>query len=245
MRKLITLLAILLAATTSQAQTGKLFAYKITDYINTVSDSMNIIQVQLPDAWPVPIKEKQMALLKHRYRQGVDLDTASIGWGRCQLIKGDYYYFGLHLYKGQKASEGDLLYMTIDTDIKHDGVLFNVMKHAIDFTDLQENLFIKRQDIFSIDRSQEIAILDSMVADIRYTAKVMRDQMADQNQPISGGLFDGKKVFDAMEVATRSDLETFLGYIVVRPAKYAGHTWKISETFATWMVSGTPRVKGE
>lgn len=245
MRKLITLLAILLAATHSQAQTEKLFAYKITDYINNINDTTSIVQVQLPDAWPVPIKEKQMGLLKHRYQQGTDLDTASIGWGRCQLIKGDYYYFGLHLYKGQKASEGDLLYMTVNADIKHDGVLLNVMKHAIEFTDVQENLFLKSQDIFSIDRSQEIAILDSMVADICYTAKAMRDQMADQNQPISGGLFDGKKMFDAMEAATRSDVETFLGYVVARPTKYAGHTWKISETFATWMVSGTPRVKNE
>jgi len=55
-------------------------------------------------------------------------------------------------------------------------------------------------------------------------------------------LFDGKKIFEAMETTTRKELEEFLKYVIARPVKYAGNTWKLSEIFATWVVSKSPQV---
>lgn len=245
MRKPILLLAVLVATTSLQAQVDtleKLVAFKITDYMQKANDSIVIVQVQLPDAWPAPIREKQLGLLKHSFQQGVILDTASIGWGRCQLIKGDYCYFGLHLYKSQQPSAGDLLYTSMKVPVAHDGLLLSVMNHAIDFTDVGGTPFLRGQYIFSVDQTMETALLDSMVSDIRYTGSAMLQQMPEQNQVINDGIYKGQKLFDAMQTATRNQLIDFLTYIKVRPSKYAGHTWKISETFATWMVSGTPRV---
>jgi predicted phosphatase len=71
---------------------------------------------------------------------------------------------------------------------------------------------------------------------------MMKLQMPEQNQPVVGGLFDGKKLFDAMQAVTTTELNEFFKYIVVRPEKYAGNTWKLSEIFATWMVNKTPQV---
>jgi len=68
-------------------------------------------------------------------------------------------------------------------------------------------------DIFSLNAQQEKAILDSMVADIRFTGNAMKKQMPDQNQVISGGLFNGKKLFDAMEMTTKKELEEFTSAI--------------------------------
>jgi hypothetical protein len=245
MRKPILLLATLVASVNLQAQMDtmkKVIAYKITDYMDRINDSMLIVQVQLPDAWPAPIEKKQLGLLKHSYQQGVELDTASIGWGRCQLIKGDYCYFALHLYKNQQPTAGDLLYLNSLVPIAHDGPLFNAMKHAIDFTDVGGTPFLRGQYIFTVNRQLETALLDSMVSDIHYTGSVMQQQIPDQNQLVDDGIFKGQKLFTAMQAATRNQLVDFLTYIQARPTKYAGHTWKISETFATWMVSGTPRV---
>jgi hypothetical protein len=248
MRKPFLLLAVLLASANLQAQVDtlpKVLAYKITEYMERINDSTVIVQVQLPDAWPAPIKDKQLGLLKHCYQQGVTLDTAAIGWGRCHLIKGDYCYFALHLYKNQQPSLGDLLYTQTKVPVAHDGILLGVMAHAIDFTDVGGTPFLQGQYIFTIDQQQQTALLDSMVSDIRYTGTAMLQQMPDQNQPIDEGIYKGQKLFTAMQAVTRSQLIDFLTYIKARPGKYAGHTWKISETFATWMVSGTPRVVGE
>jgi hypothetical protein len=181
-------------------------------------------------------------VLKHCFKQGVELDTAMIGWGRCQLIKGDYYYFGIHLYKNQRVEEGDLLYLRLTVPVAHNGRLLDVMKHAVELTKVTDEQFLFPADIFTLTREKETALLDSMISDIHYTGNVMMEQMPDQNQLIKGGLYDGKKLFDAMQAATRAELEQFLNYMIARPTKYAGHTWKISEIFATWMVSDTPRV---
>ena len=120
--------------------------------------------------------------------------------------------------------------------------LFDLMRHAIEITDVYENPFYHSMDIFSLSSQKEKAILDSMVADIRFTGAAMKKQIPDQNQLVAGGLFDGKKLFDAMEITTTKELEEFLKYMVARPQNYAGNTWKLSEVYATWIASNSPQV---
>jgi hypothetical protein len=70
----------------------------------------------------------------------------------------------------------------------------------------------------------------------------MINQNDGQDQLISGGIYDGKKIFAAMQAISRSDVQKFLKYMTARPKKYAGNVWKISELFATWMINKTPVV---
>lgn len=70
----------------------------------------------------------------------------------------------------------------------------------------------------------------------------MQQQMPENDQLISDGIFKGKRLFNAMQAATRKDLELFLKYVNARPKNYAGNNWKITEVFATWIVSGAPTV---
>jgi hypothetical protein len=63
-----------------------------------------------------------------------------------------------------------------------------------------------------------------------------------QDQIIKGGIYNGKKLFEAMLVISREDIIKFLKYMAARPQKYAGNVWKISEVFATWMTNETPIV---
>jgi hypothetical protein len=245
MRFLLALLVSIAFYGTSAAQAGtveKIFAFPITDYMQQPNDSLAIVQVVQQDAWPVLLKDKQLGILRPLQQVGGAKDTGRIGWGRCHLIKGDYYYFGIRLDKGRQPKAGDLLYTKVNAPVLHDGILLDMMRHAIEFTDVSSNKFLFSSSLFTQTAQQEVAVLDSMVADIRYTGKAMLEQMPDQNQVIKGGLYDGQKLFVAMQGATRSELTSFLKYIVARPTLYAGHTWKISETFATWMVSETPRV---
>jgi hypothetical protein len=245
MRRIIALLTVLILSNGLRAQTvtaDKVIAFKISDYTQQLNDSTMLVQVVMPDAWPITISDKQLGVLKHCYKQGTELDTAMIGWGRCYLIKGDYHYFAIHLKKNQQPAAGDLLYTKFTTQVMYNGRLLDVMKHAVELTRVTDEKFLFPADMFTLTREKEAAVLDSMVADIHYTGSVMMQQMPDNNQLIKGGLYDGQKLFTAMQAVTRAELEQFLNYIIARPAKYAGHNWKISEIFATWMVSETPRV---
>lgn len=246
MKRLYASIFLLFIAAASVAQKDSVksvFAFPITDYMPEQNDSIVIVQVQLPDAYVVDIPKNQMGILKHRFQNGKELDTALIGFGRCSLVKGDYRYFGIALYPGQTASAGDLIYVSLTIPLAYKGELFNLSRHHIHLQMVDDGYIYHREDVYLFQNAaEENKILDSLVADIRYTGKVMIEQMPDQNQLMTEGLFKGKKLFVAMQQATRKDLITFLRYVHVRPQKYAGHSWKISEIFATWMVSGTPHV---
>ncbi len=218
-----------------------LFAYRITNYTVKLNDSVTIVQVNKPGSLPVSINDNQMGILKHRYEIG-NLDTNLIGWGRCNLIKGDYYYFSIRKYSNEEPGEGDLLYTKCKTLPFYKSLLFDINSHSISLTTVYEDQFYHAADLFQLNAQKEKVLLDSMVADIRFTGTAMKKQMPDQNQLVKGGLFDGKKIFEAMEATSRKELEEFLKYVIARPVKYAGNTWKLSEIFATWVTSKSPQV---
>lgn len=249
MKPVIVFLSLLFISFSNYAQTDTvtaLFAFPVTEYMPEKRDSIVIVQVQLPDASVVDIPEKQLCVVRHRYSAGKPLDTASIGWGRCQLVKGDYRYFGIHLYKGQQIEPGDLVYTKLSIPLAYYGHLFHLSRNYIHLQMVDDSYIYRREDVYLFqNREEEWRLLDSFVSDIQYTGREMLKQMPENNQLMNEGLFKGKKLFDAMQQATRADLIKFLRYINARPVKYAGQSWKISEIFATWMVNGTPTVVGD
>ncbi len=70
----------------------------------------------------------------------------------------------------------------------------------------------------------------------------MGEENNNQNMLITEGKFKSQKLFAAMQAVTVADIKDFLGYINVKPGKYAGHAWKFSEIMATWMAAGAPTV---
>ena len=225
-----------------QDSVEKIVAFKITDYIKPLSDSASAVQVFKPASFPVLIKDKQLGVLYHCYTNGTPLDTSMKGWGMCHLIRGDYYYFGDRLQKKQQAAEGDLIYIRVKVPYVYDGLLLNVMNHAVAFTNVYGQDFMNPNSIFTNTKKDELNILDSMVHDIQFTGGAMLQQMPEQNQLVTDGMYKGKKIFESMQAVKRSELELFLKYMAARPKNYAGNTWKISEIFATWMAGGTPTV---
>ena len=218
-----------------------LFAFRITDYQVKLNDSVTVVQINLPDAIPLSIYDKQLGIVKHRYMNGT-LDTSLIGWGRCHLIKGNYYYFAINKYHADEPEQGDLLYTKCKTPVYYKSLLFDINRHAVSLITVDDNQFYHVADLFQLNQQKEKALLDSMVADIRFTGAIMKKQMPEQNQLIEGGLFNRKKLFDAMQITTKNELEEFLKYMVARPERYAGNTWKLSEIYATWMINKTPQV---
>jgi len=216
-------------------------AFPITDYMLDLNDSVKMVQVQLPD--DLQLKEKQMGLIRGLYinQHG---DTVTKGYGRCQLIKGNYYYFSIGKNESkQPLKAGDLLYtMVPKTDLFY-GRIPNLAGHFIRLTDVQEIPFYDRFEVFRYwSAEMENKILDSMIADIRYTGNYFLEEAPEMNQPVSSGSFKGKKLLELMKACQKSWLLDFFDYIQARPRLYAGRDWKLSEIFATWLSAGAPAV---
>lgn len=221
-----------------KAQDKKIIlAFPITDYI-IEQDSVSILQILVPEG--VTIQLKSLGMLKKTYTQN-DTSTATIGNGRCQLVKGRYHYYGF-LQKNMtgKPSAGNLLYTYADKPDCLDGLLLEVIRHGITLLSVEEATIANLETVIGIkNKNEETAVLEKLVADVRYTGTEMIKQGV-QDMEISSGSYKGKTIFKAMQVVNLSDVEDFLGYIKARPSKYAGNAWKFSEIMATWMHAGAP-----
>lgn len=216
-------------------------AFPITNYIVALSDSVDIVQVKLPAG--AMIAEKQLGLLRGTYREKFT-DTLIYGTGRCHLIKGDYYYFSIaHNKNAGLPTAGDLLYTLGKQPSVYNGYLIKLASYYILLQNVYEDSYYNRDEIFiKWSKDDEKAALDSMLADIKFTANYFLKEQPSLNVAVKGGRYDGKMVLNAMITSTLTDLTDFLDYIYVKPLLYAGSQWKISEVFATWLSSGAPTV---
>ncbi len=227
-----------------QAQTVKkdIFAFPITAYTVSANDSIRIVQVALPLASSALIDKGALFIMRYNYSNNKE-DTAAMGWGRCQLIKNNYYYFGMHSYTTTgKPQKDDLLYTLCNYPASFKGRIYGLVQNAVYFEHLSGGNFYDFNTASLVDQQKENSLVDSLSADIKFTGKEMQQQNSGQDQDIKGGIFDGKKLFAAMQTVTAAQVKDFLDYVIARPRRYAGNTWKISETFASWMVSATPTV---
>lgn len=243
MRKLFLIFFVFTSAWASgQADTSRwLRAFPITDYMVDLTDSVKLVQVELPD--DLSISEKQLGVVKAVY-DGKVMDTGMKGYGRCQLIKGNFYYFAISNNKsGRPLKAGDLLYTLMEkTDIFY-GKIPQLASHFIRLGDVYDKHFYDRFAVFqSWTSADEKSLMDSMVADIRFTGEYFYENEPSLNKPITSGNYEGRPLLNVMRECRVEDLRDFLDYVLVRPKLYAGQEWKLSEIFATWLSNGAPSV---
>jgi len=123
-------------------------------------------------------------------------------------------------------------------------LLTRIAQLHIQFNDLDGNpLFTQRELLFNTDWQKEEELLDIMADDVRETLEFILDYTDDNpswKEPMEGGRYDGHSMLDAMLVTTSSDIAAFLNFVIAFPGKYMGNTWKINETYATWLINATP-----
>lgn len=246
MQKII--LSLLLSCTLQiHAQTDssrRLRAFPVTDYMVDLSDSVKIVQVELPE--DLSFADKQLGLIRGVYTDG-NKDTTQKGYGRCHLIKGQYYYFAIH-HKGKDApiKPGDLLYTFMPGNDIYDGQVPKLASHFIRLLDVYDQPLFDRFAVFrNWTEEHEKNILDSMIADIRFTGNYFMENDPAQDKQVLTGRYAGRSVFVMMKESTTRELIEFLDYMIARPRLYAGREWKISEIFATWLSAGAPFVPGD
>ncbi len=224
-----------------------LVAFPITDYIID-SDGVILVQIHVTDENVKKIiKEGQLAVLEPL---GNVFNENTKGYYKCALIKGDYFYFGCS--KNDKKSffkdptEKDLLYLFVDKPKNYylDGIVyFSLVMNSIKlFNIYDEPLYNHQELITKLTIEKEKEILKKCVEDIQLTAQLMEKEESgmEQNILIDEGPYKGIRLFDAMKKAKEKDVQDFFSYIKVRPQKYAGNEYRISEIYATWIAAGCP-----
>jgi hypothetical protein len=105
------------------------------------------------------------------------------------------------------------------------------------FTDnYKKNLYNKSKAAgFKLSRMEETLIVNMAIEAIKECAEFT----AELPPPVTG-IYAGTPVSKIMEDATEEDINIFLGFVKAFPGKYIGKSWKISETFATWLINNSP-----
>jgi len=242
--KKILLIAILFYSINCYAQadnTKQLRAFPITSYIVDLNDSVKVVQLEMPDG--LTIKEKQIGLLRGVYGTSHD-DTVLKGYGRCNLIKGNYYYFTIgHNTSYVAPKEGDLIYVFLDKTDAFYGQIPKLASHFIQLLSVYDEPFYDRYIIFNQwTENEEKALIDSMVKDIKFTGNYFMENNPSMDKVVPSGKFKGKKILTVMAECKPDDVKDFMSYVYARPLLYAGRKWKVSEVFATWAIEGAPTV---
>ncbi|MGB5029794.1 MAG: hypothetical protein WBO38_14925, partial [Chitinophagaceae bacterium] len=200
-----------------------------------------IVQLEMPEG--LIIKDKQPGIIYGVYRTAKD-DAVEKGYGKCNLIKGQYYYFSIRNNKsGQPLQKGDLLYTMMEKTNIYYGRITQLAGHFIRLQNVYGDPFYDRYTLFSKwTANDEQKLIDSVIMDIKFTGNYFINNDPSMNVIINGGDYKGKKVLDVMTQCGPADIENFIDYMIARPRLYAGKEWKISEIFATWLSEGAPTV---
>jgi hypothetical protein len=219
-------------------------AFPITDYMIELNDSNLVVQVELPEG--LQLKEEQLGVIYGVYKK-VKEDAVQKGYGRCYLIKGNYYYFTIgNNTSGLELKEGDLLYTMMSKTNIYYGYIPKMASHFISLMNVYDSALYDRYLIFNDwTKEKETKLIDLMIQDIQFTGKYFLDNSPEMNRSIESGDYKGRKTLDVMIGCTTADIHDFFDYILARPRNYAGHSWKISEIFATWITEGAPKVVRE
>ena len=93
----------------------------------------------------------------------------------------------------------------------------------------------KKEGMPSFSKIEEELMMANAIDSIKQCAEFTMDV-----PPVQEGIFEGNRVSSIMENVTDIEIKLFLGYVKVSPQKYTSKAWKISETFATWLVNNSP-----
>jgi hypothetical protein len=223
MRKFIFICLLFFSSTCfSQTDTTKWFrAFPVTDYLIDLNDSTKLVQVELPDG--ISIKDKQLALLRGVYNTS-KTDTAEKGYGRCHLIKGNFYYFTIGNNKSSVTIKaGDLIYTLMNKTNIYYGLLPKLASHFIQLQNVYEEPLYDRYLIFNNwTKENEKTLIDSMVTDINFTGNYFIQNDPSMDKLATTGQFKGKKTLSVMADCQPANVKDFLDYIIARPRLYAG-----------------------
>ncbi|RYY70390.1 MAG: hypothetical protein EOO13_06740 [Chitinophagaceae bacterium] len=107
----------------------------------------------------------------------------------------------------------------------------------------REFLYDYRYFYYYADSTTERQTFEAMHTTIRevaeaYAADTLEE--SDFSKKISSGIFQGSNVIAGMIRSDPNKIALFFNYVNFYPLKYIGNNYKLSDTYATWMINNTP-----
>lgn len=189
----------------------------------------------------VTIKPNQTFVLQSAWHSEGD-SVVNTGVGTLQIMRKNEVELVATLKPDKLVQKGDVAMFLVPLKKPgKDSLFFKMARFAIGFTTLNDSFFYDRNKMLETPAFYPAKKLaQAMANDIHFTADEMINQNNNQDQTIKSGKFKGQQLFAMMQKATAADVLLFMKYVYARPQKYMAHNWKVSETFATWVINGTP-----
>jgi hypothetical protein len=188
----------------------------------------------------VTIKPNQTFVLQSAWHSEGD-SVVNTGAGTLQIMRKNEVELVATLKPDKLVQKGDVAMFLVPLKKPgKDSLFFKMARFAIGFTTLNDSFFYDRNKMLETPAFYPAKKLaQAMANDIHFTADEMINQNNNQDQTIKSGKFKGQQLFAMMQKATAADVLLFMKYVYARPQKYMAHNWKVSETFATWVINGT------
>lgn len=119
----------------------------------------------------------------------------------------------------------------------HKGVLFRLCVNGIVFLDNSSELIVQPSELLSA-RTDEVEA--AAVARMREAVRECAQYCRDRKEVFTRAPFRGRSIEKVMEEASEEEIRAFLRFVDAYPGKYIATPWKISETFATWLINDAP-----
>lgn len=133
------------------------------------------------------------------------------------------------------------LSVLLPANIYH-GLLFDLYVNGIVFLDNSRQPIVTLEQVLSAtDDGIENRALAAMVVAGHEVVEFTRDM----KQQVSHGKWAGKTLTPILEQSAPEDYRVFLRFVRDYPGKYIGKQWKISETYATWLINDAPLSNAE
>ncbi|PKN55272.1 MAG: hypothetical protein CVU56_22095 [Deltaproteobacteria bacterium HGW-Deltaproteobacteria-14] len=119
----------------------------------------------------------------------------------------------------------------------HDGLLLDLALNGITFLDNGREPLVTLEAL--------LAARDATVEDKAFAAMItcgheVIEFTADFTKPVARGRWKGRVMADILRESTPDDYRAFLRFVRDFPGKYIDKSWKISETYATWILNDAP-----
>lgn len=144
-------------------------------------------------------------------------------------------------YKGVQIYPKDLLTLKAYPVIgAQKSIFFEMARLNVLFLDnSREEIVSKKAILLNTDPALENMLLKLYAKQITdfYDDIKGYDTLATFTTPYKKGRFKGYTLIDAFKITTHYDLNSFFNFVKNFPGKYMGTSWKINETYATWVLN--------
>jgi CHAT domain-containing protein/uncharacterized protein HemY len=171
-----------------------------------------------------------------------------LGYSTIVKIMGDTIIAKAKLYNPTVADDrvlkGD--YLSLDINVPQNS--FNSIFKDLTFLQItfmdnyKERLFTLNQIINKDSKKLEDSLMNACIRHVKEIYDMLRTDSSQKVLFVKApeGRYQGKTCMQIMGNVTPKDMMGFLKFVRSYPGKYLGNAYKISETFATWVINNAP-----